>query len=1269
MEHTKIVTPGELEDYADRADSERVIPELISRLVNLSCPDLTLCRIPYDDSVGLAGLDGIVQTESGFRQFVPKQISFWEMGRGERAQDKATNDYRKRTQKTPPEERAKTTFVFVTPRSRDWDEARQTEWRRRRQKDGWREIKVLDGVQLCDWLRESPAVGAWLLQRIGRVKTLTGFRTPAEHWANLEHLNNDDPPLPAKTFLVSRDSGCRELERVFKREQPQLILAIENENDAEDFVAAFIQSRDEPQRRDFSGRCLFVSEPDAWHTFTQLQVPHVLVANPRLDLTETFEQLHVAASRRGHAVIFPVVGAHSLGADTIVPILSPSRTPLETTLVEGGFTRERAAEIASAGSQSLAALKRFLRGLGQIPPYATGERARLLAQASFLGGWMGGNAADREAIEILVGKSYGEWIEAARAERLRPDTPLFQRNDVWRVISRAEAWGALGPRLSNDDLERLQRMALRVLGENDAQFDLPLEERQVAFRRADSLAHSRRLRAALAESLALLGAKSGALTFASHGKAEGTARVIVRKLLERADWKRWASLNDHLPLLAEAAPDEFLEAVEAALVDPETSPFRDLFRQESSGIGGRNYLTGILWGLETLAWHPDYLGRVTLLLGDIAAIDPGGNWGNRAKNSLVDIYLPWHLQTLASLQARRAALEALIREHPDVGWRLLLSLMPTAHSATSGTRKPAWRPFIPRTWTGTLTQREYWEQIQLYAQVCLEVAKTDLGRLTELAERLPSLPEPAHSEVLTYLASPTVTTLPDAERLRIWETLRELAAKHRRFAGADWALRPEHVARIDEIAEKIMPKSFEMSSLRLFTERDWDLYEDDTDFKLEGQKLEQKRQEVVRRILSTDGVEGVVRFALKAEAPQKVGEALGNIESAELDTYFMPSKLTGSDKALTQIVSAFLWRRFWSQSYPWVDQQLSLGWTSDQKLALLLKIPSVPETWRRAEAELGDRQSEYWAKARVNPWGFETDQALVAAQKLASFGQPAAAIDCLYILAHKKAPIPMSLAAAVFQAAVKDEGQQRRLEQHHITEVIKALQQQEPPDSEELFRIEWQFLPLLNRMLGSAEPRTLEHRLASTPAFYCEVIAAVFRSEKYDPDKKREPTELETRVAQNAYALLHGWRILPGYSDAGTFEGEKFTQWLDEVKARCRESGHLRIAMDQLGQALAYAPADPSGLWIHRSVATALDAKDGAEMRRAFCVGLFNSRGVHGFSQGAEERAIAETYREKAQAMATAGFHRLADTVRGVAQDYESDSRREHGRDIFDELN
>jgi hypothetical protein len=107
--------------------------------------------------------------------------------------------------------------------------------------------------------------------------------------------------------------------------------------------------------------------------------------------------------------------------------------------------------------------------------------------------------------------------------------------------------------------------------------------------------------------------------------------------------------------------------------------------------------------------------------------------------------------------------------------------------------------------------------------------------------------------------------------------------------------------------------------------------------------------------------------------------------------------------------------------------------------------------------------------------------------------------------------------------------------------------------------------------------------------------------------------------------------------------------------------------MDQLGQTLAYAPADPDGLWIHKSIAAALDAKDVPEIRSAFTTGLFNSRGVHGFSAGKEEQIIAAIYRNKANALAENGFHRIADTVRKLAENYEHDAVREAERDIFNE--
>lgn len=1267
MEHTKLVTPSELEDFANQRGSEPVIPELIAQLINLSTPDLALCRVPYGDSIGLPGLDGMVQTEGGFRQFVPKQMSYWEIGCGRDAQAKATDDYKKRTEKTPLAERANTTFVFVTPRSKDWDQPAQLVWVQNRKDGGWKGIKVIDGVQLCEWLREFPVVGKWLLQRIGLTKASTGFRTPAEHWTLLAQMtgNKEDSPLPPDIFLVGRENACQQLDNLFRNEIQQVLLAVENENDTEDFVAAFLESLDETSRREYSNRCLFISDIDAWHTFSNLRFSHILVANPRLDLTDSNEQLHQEARLHGHGIILSVSGAWSHGGEKFIPIRSPSRNMLEKVFINSGFERERALELANAGAQSLSALKRFLRGLGELPPYATWENAHLLAQVSLAGKWKGESSADREAMEILLGKSYGEWIEAVRADTLRADTPLIQRNEIWKVISRGEAWSALGPRITNEGLDRFQEMALRVLSEIDPQLELSNDERYAAFIHGKVQIHSRLIREGVTESLALLGAKGKALSSTSNNKAEGAARFIVNKLLVNADWRTWASLNNEMPLLAEAAPNEFLDAVEAAVLDPATSPFLVVFQQEGTGgLCGRNYITGVLWALETLAWHPDYLGRVTMLLGDLAAIDPGGRWANRPHNSLVDIFLPWHPHTLADLPERRIALESLLREYPDVAWSVLLRLLPSFHGMTSGTRKPVWRLFIPSNWKETTTVSQYWAQVQAYAEMCTQIAAHQPEKLVQLADRLADLPEPANSQILEHLSSSAITSLPEIDRIPLWEALKDIALKHRKFSDAQWAMTAERILKIEEVAERLAPVSHELKSRRLFTERDFELYEDNADFELQRQRLERMRQDVVKAILSTKGMDGVVQFAQEVEASHKVGEALGSIDDPQIDTFLLPAFLDQEDRSMKLFLGNFVWKRRWTQEFAWIDKQLNKDWRKDQILAFLLLVPSERQIWQRAEQLLGNEVDTYWKQVHVDPWRMEPNDLLEAAEKLASNGQPSAATDCLYLLSYRKIPIPIQLASAALLGALSTEEQQKRLEQHNIIEVIKWLQENATADCDELFKIEWHYLPLLNRLNGG-EPKILEQKLASSPTFFCEVIAAVFKSDKDDNESKSDSSETQQRIAQNAYSLLHGWRILPGSLLDGKFDGDKFTLWLNEVKSLSKESGHFRIAMDQLGQALAYAPSDTGGLWVHKSIATALDSKDVPEMRRAFSIGLFNKRGVHGFSRGEEEKQIAASYRAKAKALSDYGFHRVADAVRNLANDYEIDAERSSQRDDF----
>ena len=180
------------------------------------------------------------------------------------------------------------------------------------------------------------------------------------------------------------------------------------------------------------------------------------------------------------------------------------------------------------------------------------------------------------------------------------------------------------------------------------------------------------------------------------------------------------------------------------------------------------------------------------------------------------------------------------------------------------------------------------------------------------------------------------------------------------------------------------------------------------------------------------------------------------------------------------------------------------------------------------------------------------------------------------------------------------------------------------------------------------------------------MIRTVFRSDK-DERKNGKPTERERNIATNAYRLLREWQTAPGFTAENSFDGSAFEKWLDEVEKISADSGHLRIAMNQIGQVLPHAPADADGLWIHHSVAEALNAKDASEMRSGFTCELMNMRGVFTFTGGKEEREIAARYRNKSEALEQRGYARFATAMRELAEHYEHDAEREAARDPFED--
>jgi hypothetical protein len=240
-----------------------------------------------------------------------------------------------------------------------------------------------------------------------------------------------------------------------------------------------------------------------------------------------------------------------------------------------------------------------------------------------------------------------------------------------------------------------------------------------------------------------------------------------------------------------------------------------------------------------------------------------------------------------------------------------------------------------------------------------------------------------------------------------------------------------------------------------------------------------------------------------------------------------------------------------------------------------------------------------------------------------------------------------------------------QLERYATTKLITRLQQTPSTDQNLLFRIEWNFLPWLDRF-SSGRPKLLQRKLASDPAFFAELVGLIFRSRKEEKPESN-PTPQRKNLAKNAYALLTDWKLCPGIKDDGSFDVQEFNTWINEARRITEETGHAEVAQIQIGHVLTYAPADPDGLWIHEAVASTLNYRDTGEMRSGFTTELFNRRGVHGFTHGREERELANRNREKAEALETKGYTRFATAMREFAERYDRQAEHEAKRNPFED--
>lgn len=877
--------------------------------------------------------------------------------------------------------------------------------------------------------------------------------------------------------------------------------------------------------------------------------------------------------------------------------------------------------------------------------------ASLLALLNLLGGWYDKNEADLSILDKLLAISRNEWIEKLKNIHQLSNSPIVLKDGKWSITGRAELLISLGGKIYDDNLNVFKEVALRVLSDYAPS---RIHNPGGAVITREKSAYSEQLRMSIAESLSFIRYNSLKFTNCSKYYVVNTIDEIVEQLLSSIDWGACESYCSLLQFLAEASPDKFLGAVKGVL-KKSPCPFNTLFTEIPFLI---SYL---LSGLELLAWDKEYLVPVSRILGQLSSIEFPKAASATPLNSLIRILLPWLPQTLALIEKRKAVITNLKSDYPDFTWRLLINFLPGQHQISFYNSKPRWKLQIPEDIGKSISNKDYWDQIEYYTRQAVELAKNDVSKLAELIPYFDKLPSEAFCNLLKELSSEEIMQKDDEKKYLLWNNLVDFTSRHRRFRDTEWALSEDLLKKIDFEASKLEPKYSLIKYKRFFAFDSSTLFEGNGSAKEEIEKLEKKQIEILKEILNSGGIDKIIHFVGMIESAWDVGNALGKIETnISIDTVLFPKYLLSDSSKVSNFVRGYVWSSSEHKGYKWIDGLDKTSWEKNQFVDFLCFLPFSHKTWKRVDLWLSMDEKEYWKRASIYPIIIDknSDKAI---EKLLKYERPNAAIKYIYRLIHvNEQSINVSLCIQALMMSLKSNEPAITKDEHCIIKLISLLQKNTNIPEASLIEIEWNYLSLLWSGGCHERPITLEKRLASHPDYFSEIVQWAYIPEG---SQTNNTLEVSQETSLNAYILLSVWKIPPGTQPDNKFNGVMFMDWFKKVKESCAQSGHLREALNHIGKVLTHCPQDEDGLWINKKAAEILNEREMDDLRKGFYEALAYPDEVQSSdSKATLEKEMAAKYRGFADQTENAGFSRLAETLKDVSNAY-SDMAKYLGRE------
>lgn len=1232
--------------------AEELLPELVRRLIRANFKPEHI-HFSSGDSIAVGGWDGTLKVDEG-NEFVPSGFSVWEFGTNSSINVKFDEDYQKRTDNPIDIITSETTFVFTT--SRTW-----------RDKDGkcaeknkgriWKQVKGLNADDLENWLHQCPSVHRWFANLIGkRTEAIWDIEQAWKSW-----IHGMSIPATSDLVLNGRTKQSEELSKSLKGDPTIIRIKSISENEAYAFGLATLIHDDE-----LAHRVLIVKDQKQWDILLDSQNTLILIPQ---DFTP--KNIGLAKSK-GHYILIPVGPNASKTASQEIQLEKMPRDDRIDALKSMGLDPDQAVEIYDVTRGYLGPIRRheILGPLeNTIPEWIDQFDYNILITALMATEWDNRNEKDKETLSKLANVPYQQFEEKLFELASVSEAPVRLVGSNWQVVSKIDFWSLVAHNINKQRIERLESIIFDILGETDPSYDLPPEERWMANILGAMPEYSGALKSGIADTVALL-AVFGDSMCQNLGEIILTDQMDywVNELLKNDISARgWYSFGSNLLPLAEASPDIFLHHLESSMQGTEP-PISPLFVEGGEFDGCLH--SSLLWAIETISWDLNYLPRVTRALARLSEIDPGGRYVNRPFNSLREIFLGWTNNTRATYEERLQIIDAnLVRFHPDVAWRLLISFLPERiREISTPIHKPDYR-----NWADGINENiiipDYHQYIErMVDRLLILVNEKPISRWPELVENITQFPEKKYYEFIDKILSIELDEFDDELRLEMADKLRVNISKHREHKDAEWALPGSAVDKLEETYNFIVPDDLLLKNKYLFNEYPNlinPIIRQDTDSLERKEIIRNYRQNALVEIYQTKGIDGIKQLANSCTYPHLIGNTIATSEiKSDLENELM-EWLESDEVGLITTSRSFVF------TYANNDKEFAKSmfehsgdWSNDKLASFLLGLPFDQDTFDILKDVEEEVNETYWKEVRIyNLTDNDIEKINWVIEKLLGVGRHLAAISAsgqILFGSQCKVSLDCNLLGEILKKIAFDptDNEQIPISQvrSNILKAIEYIQKQEQLPREDIIQIEWMYLKIFR--FESVNPRYLEEEIINNPAFFAQLVSWVFKPEKGEVDTHEGSFKLRT---ENARELLNNISILPGQNENDSIDGGKLREWVFEARWKLKRLDLMIIGDAQIGKILSNSPLGTDEIWPHEAIRDIVEELQNPELEEAMEVGRYNSREAtirSPFDGGKQERELAEKYQEQIEHIMLK-WPRTSEILRRLKRSYERDANRE----------